>query len=314
MKIKNLFYTILALLLLTNHASAVNSAGVAAIVNKEIITNSDLEKRVDLIIVLSNMQDSENTRQALRSRVLQNLVDEKLIEVTAATYKLSVDDFAVNDSIARIAASNRMKGPEELYQFLKSKGVSPDEFNKQTKHQLIQSKLISAIIEPSVNVSELELEETTAQIIKEIHSQHTESRYQLAEIVLYPDYPDADKLLSELSAQLSLGANFSSLAREFSQSQTAAKGGEIGWLLTSQLPPEISIIIEQTAVGSVTPPIKTQQGLFIIKVIDKQKDSTKTTSAIAPEQIRAILWRKKADLRLQTYLKNLRQKAFIEIK
>lgn len=314
MKMLRFILLTVSLLGFAQTAASAEQQGVIAIVNKEVITNSDLTKRMNLVIALSGMHDSSSARQAIRAQVIQTLIDEKLIEKAASGYKLEVDVVAVKNGVARLAAANRMSGANQLYDYVRSKGGTPEEFDKQLRYQLIQSKLLSAIIEPTVNISDLELQEATKQVLQELKVQNTDFRYHLAEIVLFPNNPGIDQLIIELQTQLSLGADFSNLAKEFSQSTTAEKGGEVGWVMKSQLPPEIAAIVTNTSVGSITQPIHTKQGYFIIKVLDKKNNSQEVASPLAPEEIRNILWQKKVNIQFQTYMQKLRLKSFVELK
>jgi len=296
------------------HGALAMQQGVIAVVNKEVITNEDLNKRINLAIGLSGMQDSVSARQAIRMQTLQNLINEKLMEKAARGYKIEVGEVEVSRGVKRMAAANRMAGEAQLYSYIQSKGGNVEEFKRQLRYQLIQARLLELIIEPMVNISELELQEATNQVLKEVRAQSAEVRYHLAELVLFADNPGVDNLINELRAQLSLGASFSELAKSFSQSTTAEKGGEVGWLLKSQLPPEVGMVVATTAVGSVTAPIRTKQGYFIIKVLDKKSSAKDNVSAIAPEQIRNILWQKKVNIQFQAYMQKLRLKSFVEIK
>lgn len=307
-------YILLAITLCFTQVVMAYEHKVIAVVGKEIITNDDLNARLSLVMATSGMQDSLETRKAISTKILQNLIDEKLIQKAALTYKIEIDDIALKKGVANIAAANRMNGPLELYAYIKSKGSNREQFEKQLRYQLLQAKLISTIIEPRIFVSDLELQEATNQVLQEINSQAAEVKYKLAEIVLFARDSSVEQLLTELQVQLSMGADFAHLAKEFSQSQSAERGGEVGWLMKSQLPPEVAEAVSRTAVGAVSNSVHTAQGSFIIKVLDKQSLPKATAASLSAEQLRSVLWQKKIGLQFQSYMQKLRTKSFIELK
>lgn len=287
---------------------------VVAIVNKDIITNADISRRINLTIALSGMQDSQQTRRALSSQVLQMLIDERLIEREAAKYKIIIDEFAVKQALDRMAAQNKIPSSVEMLNYIKSKGANPEDFKHQLKYQLLQAKLIEAIIEPKINLTDLEIKEFEDQIKRELKTESAETRYHLAEIVLFADEPNLDQLLVELQTQLSLGASFKELAKNFSRSTSAEKGGEVGWLMKSQLPPEVAEMVARTPVGAVTKAIKSEQGYFLIKVLDKKSTGNHSQHKIALDEMKDILWQKKVMVHFKNLMQKIRVQSFVEIK
>jgi parvulin-like peptidyl-prolyl isomerase len=75
----------------------------------------------------------------------------------------------------------------------------------------------------------------------------------------------------DLSKQIEGGANFSALAKEFSQDEVSkANGGELEWLRESQLTPQFRSAISDLKVGATTKPIKSPFGYQIIKLLERK--------------------------------------------
>lgn len=109
------------------------------------------------------------------------------------------------------------------------------------------------------------------------------------------------------------GADFASLARKHSKhSESAAKGGDMGWLQADLLVPEIRSTAQQLAVGEISKPIKSSTGWHILKVLER-KAATQRTLAEARENLIQSLRLKKAQENEQQYLNQLVAKTPITI-
>jgi len=109
------------------------------------------------------------------------------------------------------------------------------------------------------------------------------------------------------------GADFSELAREFSEHKaTAERGGDVGWIAEKSLLPEVREVMVKLKVGDVSAPIRSSLGWHIFKLIDRQEERTKSLTA-ASEQIRQTLRRSKSEENRRDYIKKLIEKQPISI-
>jgi peptidylprolyl isomerase len=123
----------------------------------------------------------------------------------------------------------------------------------------------------------------------------------------------ANKKAQEILAQLQKGADFASLAREHSaHAESAAKGGEMGWLAESQLMPEVRTALAALAQGKLGGPVRSPQGLHILRFSDK-KEATTRTLAEARASIVATLRYRRAQENERRYLDELAGKAPIAV-
>jgi parvulin-like peptidyl-prolyl isomerase len=84
-------------------------------------------------------------------------------------------------------------------------------------------------------------------------------------------------------------ADFASIARADSdETQSANKGGEIGWLIESRIQPEIRAQLGSLAKGDVTPPVRLDDGWHILKVLDTKEPYTPELSEIKPELVQKM--------------------------
>ena len=113
--------------------------------------------------------------------------------------------------------------------------------------------------------------------------------------------------------ELQAGADFASLARRYSEdAQSAAKGGDLGWVSADQFGGELAQAIETQAVGSISKPIKTPYGYHILLVRERRQSDK--SEAVVREQIKRNLYAKALDEAWQQRLQSLRREAYIDIR
>jgi peptidyl-prolyl cis-trans isomerase SurA len=123
---------------------------------------------------------------------------------------------------------------------------------------------------------------------------------------------DAKRRLIELKERLDNGANFAELARLHSEDGSAAKGGDLGWLSPGDTVPEFEHAMDALPLNVVSQPVHTQFGWHLIEVLERRKeDVTQEKQKIrARQEIRE----RKADEAYQEFVRQLRDRAYVEIK
>lgn len=236
---------------------------IAAVVNDEIISLSDLEARVRLAIVSSGLSDSPDARQRLAPQVLRTLIDEHLQMQEARRANISVTDKEIEEALGRVAEQNRM-GTEQLVGMLNSNSIPVSTLRTQIRASIAWSKLVQRRLRPSVEIGDDEVD----QVLQRIQANAGKPEYLVAQIFLSVDRPDQDeevrRLADRLVEQISQGASFPAVARQFSQSADAATGGDIGWVQPGQLPSELDDRLTEMRAGQLSRPIRSVSGYHIL--------------------------------------------------
>ncbi len=108
------------------------------------------------------------------------------------------------------------------------------------------------------------------------------------------------------------GENFADLAKQYSEDSSATNGGDLGWVNPNENLPELDKAMEKLAVGEISAVIKTPFGIHIIQVTERrQQDMSKEAAKLkARQEIRA----RKSEEAYQDWIRELRDKAFVEIR
>ena len=143
------------------------------------------------------------------------------------------------------------------------------------------------------------------------------TEYKARHILIKPDavrsLEKAEQLAQNVRRELEGGAEFADLARRFSEDPlSAAKGGDLGWVRADQLVPGFANVMTQLPLNTLSGVTKSRFGFHLIEVLDTRK------SDISEEQMkdraRRILTERKFSQELDSWLRQIRADAFVELK
>ena len=241
-----------------------------AIVNGAVITATDVDQRVALILIANGGQIPADQIPAVREQVLRALVDETLQIQAAEQEKIKVTDAELNQYFARYAQSFKQT-PQQFAAFLRANGSSATSVKRQIWGEMAWSRLQGNRIEPFVNVSEDEVK----QVMNRLNAAKGTQEFRVAEIFLSatPETAanvraNADRIVAQLRGG---SAAFQAYARQFSEASTAAVGGELGWVRAEQLPEALSAAVRGLPVGEVSNPVAIPGGFSILLVEDTRQ-------------------------------------------
>jgi len=238
-----------------------------AIVNGEVITPTDIDQRLQLLVLSNQAQLSPEETQRLRSQVLRNLIDETLEIQAAKTEKIDVKPSEIDRTLQRVA-SNVKQTPAQLASYLESNGSNVNTLRRQIQGEIAWQRLQSAKIDVTVGDDEVKA------VIDKLNASKGTQEYRVGEIYLSATPATQAQTLdnaNKILAQLKQGGNFAGYARQYSEASTAAVGGDLGWVRPEQLPAPIADVMRQMPAGSVSNPIPVPGGFSIIAVQDTRK-------------------------------------------
>jgi len=247
-----------------------NNRTATAIVNGQVITGTDVDQRVALVISASQNEISQEELNRLRMQVLRNLIDETLQIQEARAQEIEIDQDAINQTYARVASQNFGTDLDAMDKYLESIGSSPSSLKRQIHGELAWQRLLSRNIAPFVNVSEEEVNE----ILTRLEASRGTEEFRLGEIYLSATPENRDAVFQNgqrILQQLQQGGSFVAYARQFSEASTAAVGGDLGFVRAAQLPSELATVARQMQPGQLVGPIEIPGGFSILYLIDKRQ-------------------------------------------
>jgi len=239
-----------------------------AIVNGEVITQTDVDQRVALMAIANGGSIPADELERLRQQVLRNLIDETLQIQAAKAAEIQVTDADVDKTVARVAG-NVNQTPEQMAEYLKANGSSIRSIRRQILGEISWRRLQSAKIESGISVGD---EEVKAVIARLEASKGTEE-FRVGEIFLASTPANSEQVMANarrILGQLQQGASFVGYARQFSEASTAAVGGDLGWVRPEQLPEQLSSAVRNLNPGQVAI-VGVPGGVSIVAVQDKRK-------------------------------------------
>jgi len=175
----------------------------------------------------------------------------------------------IKKAISLIEKQNNMQSGQ-LDAVLKAHGIDRASLLDQLTASIVWAKLVRRLVAQANVVSDEEIDDAS----KRFKESANEPQSRVAEIFLAVDNPQQDdetrRLAERLIEQMKHGARFSAVAQQFSQSATAAVGGDLGWLRPEQLNPELAKAVSQMRPGELSPPIRSGAGYYLLLVLDRR--------------------------------------------
>ena len=240
-----------------------------AIVNGEVITQTDVDQRLALLAIANDGKLPAEQVDQLRQQVLRNLIDESLQIQAAKAAEIKVTDKDVDRTLERVAGNVKMT-PAQLATYLKQNNSSIRTMRRQIEGEIAWRRLQQAKIENSVNVGDEEVK----AVLERLNASKGTQEYKVSEIFLSstPDaMPQTMANATKIIEQLRQGASFAGYARQYSEASTAAVGGDLGWVRPEVLPDQLAGVLRQMGPGQVSMPIQVAGGVSIIAVQDTRK-------------------------------------------
>lgn len=285
---------------------AQDTLGIAAIVNDKVITITDLKNRIELILISGSFPKTEENLRQLTIQILKTLIDEELQAQDALKKGIKITPDEIEKAIQAIEAQNNLPSGK-LRELLESNNIPFKTLEDQVHANLAWVRLIGEMYGPNIIISDKEIEE----VLKTMSNSVGTPQVRLSEIFLSIDTPDKEqetlKIAHDLVKDMRHGASFDLFARQFSESPSAAQGGDLGWVRVGQYDGAFDDIIKTQEVGKVSDPIRTKSGVYILFVADREKEGETTESVVDLKQITLSLFLDRSNEALENAAKTLEE-------
>ncbi|HEY9118115.1 MAG TPA: peptidylprolyl isomerase [Marinobacter sp.] len=247
---------------------------VVAVVNDNVILQSELEARINTIVGrLSAQGTGLPPRDILEERVLEQLITESIQLQMAERAGMRISDNELNETMASIARRNNMT-LEEFEQQLGEEGVTYREAREQIRNEMITSRVQQRQVGNRVRVTDREvknyLEATAGQ-------GRSNAEYELAHILIeVDDFNDEEEVsaarekVETLREEIVSGRDFREVAVAESDASNALEGGNMGWRAENRLPSLIADVVPDLEPGTVSPVLQNSSGFHLVMVLDRR--------------------------------------------
>jgi parvulin-like peptidyl-prolyl isomerase len=309
-----------SLLLLPQLASAKLVDRVVAVVNDEIILDSELE--LFTAPNLRNPVDLDTTEgqklfDTMKRKYLDRLIESRLIAQQAADLKLSVTSDEVDRAIEEVKHQNNIDDAA-FAEALKGQGFTMEAYRKNLKKQILELKVINTAVRSRVSVSEEEVKTAYHQSDRQYAG---ERLAHLREIVLLVPKDASSELVEKkrgLAARILSEAQgghrpFKELAKAYSEADSKAEGGDLGFVQAGSLVDALGEVVRTMDPGDVRGPIRTAQGFSVLELVEWKSGNLKPYDEVK-DQLKRQLYDQQVEKATASWVKELRKRAHVDIR
>ena len=292
---------------------------IVAVVNNEIITYLELQQELKPYQEkIKTMGYDENEEREmlykLREDMIKRLIDEKLADQEIKKNNITISESEVDASIEQLKAA-RMWSDEDLRQALEREGMTMQGLRQSMKNQALRNQLVGREVRSKIVITR---EEVRAYYDRHAEEYQGDLMYHLRNIIIKsaPEDEggrDASRMKMEMILQrLEEGEAFESLARDFSESSLAAKGGDLGKIRYDDFSPQIKAALDGLGPGNHTDILDTDQGFQVFFVEEIVQAGGRSFEDASPE-IEEKLYNAAVDKKYMEWLEDLKSQAHIKI-
>ncbi|WP_058553400.1 peptidylprolyl isomerase [Thiohalocapsa sp. ML1] len=276
----NLLAGLLLILAATGAAGPLD--GIVAVVNDDVIVQSELQAEIDLVLPeLQSRGTSIPARDVLEKQVLERLILKRLQLQAAERLGIEVDESTLTEAMTSIAARNGLS-LDELRLTLQQGGIDFESFREDTRAQIVATQLQQQAVMRNIRISDAEvdrfLEREGDSLIqrREVRLQHI--------LIALPDNPTQSQIAAARSKAESIlgrlrgGADFASMAAAESEGRRALEGGDLGWFPMAEVPTLAVDAAQKLAKGETAEPIQSPSGFHLIRISDIKGDDPEPVS------------------------------------
>ncbi len=303
------------LFLCTTTVNAATLIKTVAMVNNDAVTSYQLDKKMATAMALetNRHQLSQEDHSALRTKVLNGMIEDLLVEQRIQELGLSVSDQDLESAIEDVQRQNKLTS-EQLKTALQAQGTSYAVYRKDLRKEILRYKLIAREVRSKVEVTKAEIR---AYFNAHEADYMTEPTLRLGRIS-YPLPDDADmKTKERLTQQAQIARQQLLEGKAFTEVLASlggdAEGGDMGTMVEKEMNPELRLMIEGLTVGQVNEPSEALGSIHIFQVLERTPANAELDeeTSLAIENILAT---QNSEKRFSEWKKELRKDAIVDIR
>ena len=286
--------------------------GIAAVVNKDVITFSQVR---ELVAVREQALRETLRGQALMDKVkevrltaINELIDRQLVLQEFEKNKFSIPEFVIDDHVATIVREQFNGDRQAFIRTLQAQGYTLQRFRKLETNKLI----VQAMRQKSVKVNPILPPGKLDQYYHEHQAEYSSpEQIKLRMIVLHKDTTNAASTAEEIRAKIKNGDDFAKMAGMYSEDSSKSSGGDWGWIDRKTLDKSLSDPAFSLKTGQVSKVVTLNGNFYLLYVEARKNGETKSLAAIHEEVVTKLLQSERQAAQ-EKWIKDLRSKAYIK--
>jgi len=296
----------------------VSAAGVidsiAAQVGSEIVLLSEvtqLSESVEREIRANGASEAEILE--VRSRVLERLIERRLIDQVVKKAELEAIDSEIDHAIQSIAKENKLS-PEQLRESVEANGLAFPAYRERIRGEIQHMKVLNGMVRSRVRVEESEVRELYDKRFSDQPAGGTEVHllHLLIGVTEQRDLAAACEKIEEALSRMRAGAKFQEVGQQLSETNPET-GGDLGWLHQDNLAAWMAPVVASLQPGQTSEAISTPFGCNALHLLERREHKRESYEE-ARAELRAELFDQRVEVEYSKLLDKLRAQTFIDRK
>lgn len=293
---------------------------VVAVVNNSALTQSELNKKMMVIKQqLTRSHAAVPSASLLRQQALDELIDSSLQVQLAKRNNIQISDRELDTIVSSIARKNQLTVEQLKKTLLEQEGIGFNEFRSELRKNGLISRVQQAFLGKEIVVSDKEVEDVLR------HPPKVENRIPMQYHVFDILFETSDSITKEqlvhitavankMAQKLRHGADLNDVISESQKTlqEHIVRGNDLGWRKINELPELFSPKITKMQVNQVVGPFTAPNGLHLLKLLEIHGNITSSAKLTKDQAYEMVYYHKLAE-KLKSWIKELREKAYIEI-
>ena len=241
----------------------------SAIVNGSVITQTDINQRVALLVLLSGEPLPPEELEPFRQQVLARIIDERLQIQAAERDEINVSAQEIDRAVKRFGEQFG-QSVEQLSAYLDANASSLRSLRDQIRGEIAWSRVQSYYMEDHAAIGDDEVQ----AVIDKLQANKGQREYRVSEIFLAANETNKaqvmDRAVQILNA-IRQGQPFASFANQYSEASTAGVGGDLGWVKADMLAAPLDQMLVNMTPNSISRPVEIDGGISIIALVDTRQ-------------------------------------------
>jgi len=289
--------------------------GIAAQVGSDIVLVSEVNNLtgpVEAKMRAAGAPDADLA--ALRADALERLIERAMIRQVVRRAELEATDVEIDQAIANIAAENGLT-LEQLATTVESEGLPYPIYRERIRGEIEQSKVLNGMVASKVRVEDAEVRAAYHEEFEDQPVGGQEVRLRHLLVPYGSEAPDARRgacaAAERARARIAGGESFTVVVSEIEQK--APGSGEIGWMHEDRLAGWMTVPVQGTAAGGVTPVVETEFGCNVLEVVQRRPYEPRSFEQVK-DQVYSQLFQERMQREYLKFMDKLREQTYVERK